>query len=184
MISLAVFCAFVALEVTIGNWMFTYLDEGRSISAGVAAVAVSGFWGGTTTGRLLLGSPRVRDAIDRIGLIPCAVVSASGVALVTIAPSLLVIAATALAGLALAPLIPTLSARTAQRVGVAHAQRVAGWQLLAANAGAISIPALTGLVVDQTGPGAVIVVVLLVFVAGIPALLAARRLTTIGPPSG
>ncbi len=181
-VSLAVFGAFVALEVTIGSWMFTYLDEGRSISAGIAAVAVSGFWGGTTTGRLLLGSPRVREAIDRVGLIPCAVVSATGIALVTVAPSLLVIAATALAGLALAPLIPTLSARTAQRVGVAHAQRVAGWQLLAANAGAISIPALTGLVVDQTGPGAVIVIVLAVFIAGIPALFAARRLTTIGPP--
>ena len=175
-ISLAVFCAFVALEVTIGNWMFTYLDEGRSISAGVAAVAVSGFWGGTTTGRLLLGSPRVRDVIDRVGLIPCAVVSATGIALVTVAPSFLVIAATALAGLALAPLIPTFSARTAQRVGVGHAQRVAGWQLLAANAGAISVPALTGLAVDQTGPGAVIVIALLVYMAGIPALLAARRL--------
>jgi fucose permease len=175
-ISLAAFCAFVALEVTIGNWLFTYLDEGRSISEGIAAVAVSGFWGGTMTGRLLLGSPKVRDAIDRVGLIPCALVSATGIALVTVAPSVLVIAAAALAGLALAPLIPTFSARTSQRVGVAHAQRVAGWQLLAANAGAIIVPSLTGLVVDRTGPGAVIVIALLVFAAGVPVLLAARRL--------
>jgi len=144
---------------------------------GIAAVAVSGFWGGTMTGRLLLGSPRVRDTIDRVGLVPCAVVSAIGVALVTVAPSTLVIAATSLAGLAIAPLIPTLSARTAQRVGVGHAQRVSGWQLLAANVGAISVPSLTGLVVDQTGPDAVIVIALLVFVVGIPALLTARNLS-------
>jgi fucose permease len=175
-VSLAVFGAFVALEVTIGNWLFTYLDEGRSISEGIAALAVSGFWGGTMTGRLLLGSPRIREAIDRVGLIPCALLSATGLALATIAPSGVVIAAAALAGLALAPLIPTLSARTARRVGVAHAQRVAGWQLLAANVGAIGVPSLTGLVVDRTGPGAVIVIALLVYVAGVPALLAARRL--------
>ena len=80
-------------------------------------------------------------------------------------------------GATASPLIPTLSARTAQRVGVGHAQRVAGWQLLAANAGAISVPSLTGLIVDQTGPGAVIVIALLVFVVGIPALLAARNLS-------
>jgi len=177
LVSLAVFCAFVALEVTIGSWLFIYLDEGRQLSEGIAAVAVSGFWGGTMTGRLLLGSPRVRDTIDRVGLVPCAVVSAIGVALVTVAPSTLVIAATSLAGLAIAPLIPTLSARTAQRVGVGHAQRVSGWQLLAANVGAISVPSLTGLVVDQTGPDAVIVIALLVFVVGIPALLTARNLS-------
>ncbi len=175
-VSLTVFCAFVALEVTIGNWLFTYLDEGRSISEGIAAVAVSGFWGGTMTGRLLLGSPRIRETIDRVGLIPCALVSATGIAFATVAPSVIVIAAAALAGLALAPLIPTLSARTAHRVGVAHAQRVAGWQLLAANVGAIGVPSLTGVVVDRTGPGAVIVIALLVYVAGVPALLAARRL--------
>jgi len=175
-ISLAVFCAFVALEVTLGNWLFTFLDEGRGISATVAAVAVSGFWGGTMTGRLLLGSPRIRAFVDRIGLVPCAVTAATGIALVTVAPSVTVIAAAALTGIALAPLVPTLSARTAQRVGVEHAQRVAGWQLLAANVGAIGVPSLTGLVVDATGPGAVIAIALLVAGAGTPALLAARRL--------
>ena len=176
LISLAVFCCFVALEVTVGSWLYSYLDEARSISEGIAAVAVAGFWGGTMTGRLLLGSPRVRAAVDRVGLIPCASTAAAGVALVTVAPSFTVIGAAALTGLALAPLIPTLSARTARRVGVEHAQRVAGWQLLAANVGAIVVPSLTGLVVDATGPSAVIVIALLVIGAGTPALLAARRL--------
>lgn len=175
MISLAVFCSFVAVEVTVGNWLFTYLDEGRTISKGIAAVAVSGFWGGTMTGRLLLGSPRVREAVDRAGLVPCAVTAAAGIALVSVAPSVTVVGAAALAGIALAPLVPTLSARTAQRVGVEHAQRIAGWQLLAANVGAIAVPSLTGLVVDATGPGAAIVIALVVVASGLPALLAAAR---------
>ena len=139
-------------------------------------MAVSGFWGGTMTGRLLLGSPRVRAFIDRIGLIPCALTAATGIVLVTVAPALTVVAAAALTGLALAPLIPTLSARTAQRVGVEHAQRVAGWQLLAANVGAIGLPSLTGLLVDATGPGAAVAIALAVVAVGTPALLAARRL--------
>ena len=117
----------------------------------------------------------VREAVDRAGLVPCAVTAAAGIALVSVAPSVTVVGAAALAGIALAPLVPTLSARTAQRVGMEHAQRIAGWQLLAANVGAIAVPSLTGLVVDATGPGAAIVIALVVVASGLPALLAAAR---------
>ena len=178
-VSLAAFCSFVALEVTIGNWLFTYLTESRSIGDGVAAVTVAGYWAGTMTGRLALGSERLRGLADRIGMVPCAVAAALGVITVVVVPSWSVVVATAFTGLMIAPLVPTLSARTARRVGVAHAQHVAGWQLLAANVGAIGVPFLTGLIVDRTGPGAVVVVIVCVLVVGIPILVTARRLPVI-----
>jgi fucose permease len=176
--SLTVFAAFVAIEVTIGSWLFTYLDEGRAISEQIAAVSVSAYWGGTMAGRLALGITAVRNVVDRIGLVPSACCAILGLGVVTVAPGATVIVVSAIIGLSLAPLIPTLSARTAQRVGTVHAQQVAGWQLLAANVGAITIPSLTGLVVDQSGPGAIVVIALGVFVVGLPALLAARRISS------
>ena len=176
-VSLAVFFAFVACEVTLGNWLFAYLTEARSIGDGVAAVGVSGFWAGTTVGRLSLVSGRVRSLLDRAGTVATALVALCLLLVVPVAPGASVVVVTTLVGLALGPLVPTLSARTSGRVGARHAQQVSGWQLLAANVGAISVPFLTGRAVDSIGPGVVVPITLGVFAVGIPSLVAAARLS-------
>ena len=65
----------------------------------------------------------------------------------------------ALSGLALAPIVPTLYASTATRVGEKHAQQLAVFQLVATNVGAISVPFLTGRLVDATDPGVIVMVI-------------------------
>lgn len=173
-LSLTMFFAFVALEVTLGNWLFTYLTEGRSIGDTIAAIGVSGFWGGATIGRLALVSERFRALADRLGMPMLAVSGVVATLLITIAPGISVVIATTAVGLSLSAIVPTLSARTADRVGAAHARRVSGWQLLAANAGAIGVPFLTGELIDASDTRIIIVVVVVVFVIGFPALVAAR----------
>ena len=173
-LSLTMFFAFVALEVTFGNWLFTYLTEGRSIGDTIAAIGVSGFWGGATIGRLALVSQRFRRLADRLGMPILAVSGVVATLLTTIAPGFSVVIATTAVGLSLSAIVPTLSARTADRVGAEHARRVSGWQLLAANAGAIGVPFLTGELIDASDARITIVVVIVVFVVGFPALLAAR----------
>lgn len=173
-ISLTMFFAFIALEVTFGNWLYTYLTEARSIGDTVAAVGVSGFWGGTTVGRLALVSERIRSGADRVGMPVLAVSGAVATLLTTVAPGVAVVAATTAVGLSLAAIVPTLSARTADRVGGEHAQQVSGWQLLSANLGAIGVPFVTGTIIDASDARATIVVVLAVFVVGFPALMIAR----------
>lgn len=175
-ISLLLFALFVAVEVTMGQWLFTYLTDGRDVSETIAAIGVSGFWGGTTIGRLLLANPRVSTRIDRVGLPACAAAAGGLYVGVAIVPGWSIIVCSTLAGLMLSPLIPTLAARTVRRVGPTHAQRVSGWQLLAANVGAISIPASTGLLVDWVDPRVVVPVVGACLLAGFPVLLAARHL--------
>lgn len=175
-LSLAAFLVFVGLEVTMGQWVFTYLTEGRSISDGLAAVAVSGFWGGTMAGRLALASPAIRVRVERVGLTAFALIAGVGALSTMVAPWLAVVVSTVITGIALAPMVPTLSAHTADRVGAAHAQHVAGWQLLSANVGAIGFPSATGWIVDTTGPIAIIIVVLALLAAGVPVLIATMRL--------
>ncbi len=173
-VSLTMFFSFIALEVTFGNWLFTYLTEARSIGDTVAAIGVSGFWGGTMIGRLALVSERVRLLADRTGMPVLAVSGAVCTLLTTVAPGATVVATTTLVGLSLSAIVPTLSARTADRVGTQHAQQVSGWQLLSANLGAIGIPFATGKIIDASDARATIVVVLVVFVIGFPALVTAR----------
>jgi len=173
-ISLMMFFAFISLEVTFGSWLFTYLTESRLIGDTVAAIGVSGFWGGTMVGRLLLVSERVRLLADRVGMPALAVAGMAATALTTAAPGAAVIVTTTAVGLSIAGIVPTLSARTADRVGAEHAQKVSGWQLLAANVGAIGVPYLVGELIDVHGADVTIIVVLAVFALGLPTLVIAR----------
>ena len=173
-LSLLMFFAFIALEVTFGSWLFTYLTESRSIGDTVAAIGVSGFWGGTMVGRLLLVSERVRLLADRVGMPALAVAGMVATTLTTVAPGPSVIITTTAVGLSIAGIVPTLSARTADRVGAEHAQKVSGWQLLSANVGAIGVPYLVGRLIDVHGAQVTIIVVLAVFALGLPTLVIAR----------
>lgn len=173
-VSLTMFFSFIALEVTFGNWLFTYLTEARSIGDTVAAIGVSGFWAGTMVGRLALVSDSVRRVADRVGMPALAAAAMVATLITTVAPGPAVVVTTALVGLSTSAIVPTLSARTADRVGEEHAQQVSGWQLLAANVGAIGVPFLTGEIIDATDARATIVIVLVVFVIGFPALVIAR----------
>ncbi len=158
--TLALYAAFVGLEVTLGTWANTYLVDHRNLSTRAAALGVSAFWGGLTIGRLLLSRPAISERTKRIGLLSF---SATGFALVGVLPFLPAVMAAAallLVGVALAPIIPSLLANTAQLHGSSNASRLAGYQLVAANVGAISAPTFTGKLVDRLGPGVIIAVTL------------------------
>lgn len=170
--SLAVFAVFVALEVTAGQWGATFLEDHRGTSGRTAGLATSGFWAGITVGRLLLGRVHVPARRLLLGSITLALIAFS---LAAVAPLPVAVAAFLAAGVAIAPGFPTLLATTSERVGDALAGRVSGWQLVAANIAATGLAALTGLIVDLTGPGAPIVVLVVVTVAGLAALQVSLR---------
>lgn len=148
-LSLLLFSVFVALEVTAGQWVHTYLTEHRSIDTDAARIAVALFWGGLTVGRLAMGSSVVSDMIDRAGLATLSGLAVVIYVLLTFVPNEVAVVLPAIAALALAPIVPTLFARTAERIGTEHTVKIAGWQLIATNLGAIGVPLLVGILVDQ-----------------------------------
>lgn len=158
--SLGAFASLVALEVTTGQWAFTYLTDHRSVGEELAAVGVSGFWAGLMMGRLLLARPTIATTVDRWGTVPFIVTSFATLAATAVLPAIAAVGALCLTGLLLGPLVPTLFARTTQRVGEVMAARMAGRQLLATNVGAIGVPTLTGFLVDEFGAGVIIIVML------------------------
>jgi len=175
LLSVALFATFVAIEVTTGQWAHTYLTDSRNLSDWVAAVGVAAFWGGITTGRLVLANRRAAVFADRVGLPAFAVGAVAALLLLAVIPAALCVGVLLVAGLSLAPIIPALFATTATRIGVQHAQRMAGWQLLAANTGAIAAPSLTGVLVDAVGPGVVVVIATALAAIGVPLLVATTR---------
>lgn len=161
-LSLALFVTFIGIEVTAGQWAATLLEQARGLDRQVSGFAVSGFFGGVTVGRLLLGAvdlPQRRLPLMGFVLVPAMVAVAIGPP--RAAPVALVVA-----GLALSPMFPALMATTGDRVGQAHAGRVSGWQLLAGNTGATAMPALTGVLVATQGPAAPSAVLVVLAVTG------------------
>jgi len=184
LVSLGLFAAFVSLEVTAGGWLAAVLEDARDLDDRLAGLAVGGFWGGITVGRLLLG----RIDLPERALYGSVAVLLACFAALAVVPGWTVLPVAVVAGTALAPQFPTLLAHTESRVGGAAAGRVSGWQLVAANVGGTGLAALTGVVVDATGPAAPLAVLLATAAAGGLLHLAAARqratVTSAAPRSG
>ena len=164
-LSLALAASAVALEAGTGSWMATWFEDGRGTGASAAALAVSGFWGGVTVGRLLLGRSRARAATI-LTRAPAAVLV--GYVVVGVSPPPVAMVALVAVGAAQGVVFPTILSTTVDRVGRAGAGRVSGWQLLAANIGATSVIALVGVAVARTGDMAPIVVLGVVALVAVP----------------
>lgn len=173
LLTLAVFALYCGFEVVTANWASSYLEEGRGVRTQWAAWATSGFWGGMTLGRLVLG--RIRLAPSRL-LLGAAVVVLALVLAIPVLPGAAAAAAFAVVGLALAPMFPTLMSTTADRVGVVAAGPVTGWQLLAANVAGTGLSALVGVLVDASGPEALAWVLVVIAAVGLPVLARALHL--------
>jgi fucose permease len=147
LLAAAFLSVYVGLEVSLGNWAFTYLVEDQGRLALAAGYAVSAYWLGLTVGRFVI-SP----VAGRLGLTPqrmmlCCLVGVVGATAVTWAmPGQLAGAGFALVGFFLGPLFPTAMALVpeltpaplvATSIGVLNAVSVVGGAGLPWLAGAI-----------------------------------------------
>lgn len=162
LVSLGLAAACVGIEAMTGNWMATVLEDHRGATARQVGLAMSGFWGGVTVGRLAMARLSVSPRRLLVGASTATVVA---VALLGVVPVGVALVGLSVVGLTVAPLFPTVVSTTADRVGVAAAGRVSGWQLLSGNGSIIVMTALVGLAVSVWGAGVPYVVVLGVAVA-------------------
>ncbi|MHA4949839.1 MFS transporter [Micromonospora sp. SD19] len=144
------FVLYVAIEVSAGLWAFLLLTEGRGLSAAVAGGCVSAYWGSLFVGRVVQGLVAERlgaGLVLRVSLAGMAV----GAALIAVpGPAVLAVLGLVVVGFAAAPVFPLLTLTTAERVGVAHADRAIGLQIGAAGIGAALVPAGLGVLIGNT----------------------------------
>ncbi|WP_270938645.1 hypothetical protein, partial [Falsiroseomonas oryzae] len=147
---MAVFFVYCGFEAGAGQWAATILTA-RGATPAEAAFAATLFWAGLAGARIALGF-----VVDRIGpdrllrlTMPAAVAAAALFAL-----GVADMVALALLAAMLAPVYPTVMARTPARLGPL-AVHAFGFQVAAAMAGAALLPGLMGVLADLAGPGAV-----------------------------
>jgi fucose permease len=153
------FFLYTGVETTVGQWAFSWLRESRGLTIEAAGSWTSAYWASLTIGRLLLGT-----IIDRFGpdrLLRCSTIGALlGVAGFTTIPSALGNLGLLLLGASLAPMFPTLMARTPARVGEGVTHHAVGFQVSAATLGSTLVPALVGVLVARAGLGVFGIVVI------------------------
>ncbi len=146
-----IFFIYTGLEAGAGQWAATILAA-RGASPAEAAAAATLFFAGLTGGRIGLGF-----VVDRIGpdrllrvLTPVAVLAA-----LAFGTGVADFVALAVLAVALAPIFPTLMARTPARVGASATPAAVGLQVAAATTGVAAVPAALGVAADLAGIGVV-----------------------------
>jgi fucose permease len=152
------FFLYTGVESTVGQWCFSWLRERRGLTIEAAGSWTSAYWASLTLGRLVLGGFVDRVGPDRMlrystfgALLGVTLFAAGGASVGSIGLLLL--------GVSLAPMFPTLMARTPARVGDELAHHAVGFQVSAATLGSTLVPALVGVSVAHAGLGAVGVIV-------------------------
>lgn len=145
-----IFFVYTGLEAGAGQWAATVLAA-RGATAAEAAAAATLFWGALAGGRIALGFVVDRIGADRLLRLcaPIAVLAALAFAAGIGTPALVVMA------IGLAPIYPTLMARTPARLGAAASVHAMGFQVAAAMTGVAVLPAGMGAAADAFGAGAV-----------------------------
>jgi fucose permease len=148
---LGIFFCYTGLEVTLGQWSFTVLTESRGWSSADAALWTGIYWGSLTAGRFGLGAVVGWVGPTRMVRL-CTAATLAGALLFALGaakPGLVT------AGLALAPIFPTLIARMSDRLGPSVALHAIGFMVSAAMAGVGALPLAAGLAASWFGLNAV-----------------------------
>lgn len=179
-----VFLAYTSLESSVGQWCFSWLRAQRALGIEAAGSWTAAYWASLTVGRIVLGAIAGRVGPDRLlrGAMVGAVVGAALFAAVDGRPGYVGLI---LLGASLAPMFPTLMARTPARVGDDLAQHAVGLQVSAATLGSALGPSSIGFLVASQGLAAVgfaIVAVTIALLVAHELLLAATRRDDVQQP--
>jgi fucose permease len=158
-LQILIFFLYTGLESTIGQWCFSLLREGRGLSVEAAGSWTSAYWASLTLGRVVLGFVVDRFGPDRL-LRGASFGVVLGAAAFVVSDGSLGRAGLLLMGLSLAPVYPTLMARTPARLGTGLAQHAIGFQVSAAVLGSSLLPAFVGVLIASAGLGAISVMAL------------------------
>ncbi|WNG35586.1 MFS transporter [Archangium violaceum] len=143
------FFFYSGVEVTTGQWSYTFLTESRGIDTTVAGTWVSLYWGSLLAGRVLLGF-----IVERVGSVRllrlCSGTAILGAILFAI-PGIPAAIGLAIIGFSLAPIFPGLMSETPRRIGVEAAAHAVGFQVSAATLGVATLPSLAGLLSERFG---------------------------------
>jgi fucose permease len=139
------------LEATAGDWSYTQLTAGRSVSAGLASWGASLFWAGLAGGRVALGLLGNRAAPARLLDVGVVVAALATLGFWLAPPLMAAFVALPILGIAVSGIFPLLLSVTPERVGAAMTTHAVGYELAAGTIGGGGFPAGVGVVLQAVG---------------------------------
>jgi fucose permease len=180
--SLLLFFLVTGMETSAALWMFTFLTGARGMGTAAAGVAAGAFFAVQTLSRVVLAAAGHRARAATVLATAC-LTALGGALLMLVLPAAASVAGVVVAGAGIGVLYPSLMVASSGNLGERRAQAVVGWQVAAANLGAASGAAATGVVLQRSGVGT-FPVVLIALSAVIAALLSAPRGAGGSPAAG
>ena len=170
---------YVGVELSIGNWAFTYLQTAYGAGAAAAGAATALFWAGIMCGRFAMGTVGARVTPHQL-IVANAIVAAFALAATVAAPTLPVaVIALTVVGVAIANIFPATIAIAGE--AYPHAVgTVTGALIAMGGLGGAIFPWLTGVVAERAslrvalGGGVVLLAAILVAEVGVLRLRRAR----------
>lgn len=153
-LQIAIFFAYTGVETGTGAWCATILSEVRGLSLEAAGLWTTIFWGALTAGRVGLAFVLDRFGPDRL-LRVVTFTAVAGVAAFAALPGLAGRLGLVVLGVSLAPIFPTVMARTPARLGKEVTHHAVGFQVSAATLGSAVLPGGYGLLAARAGVGVI-----------------------------
>jgi fucose permease len=152
-LQIAIFFVYTGLEAGAGAWCFTLL-RARGLPVAAAGAWTTAYWGTHFVARVTLGFVVDRIGPDRL-LRASTALALAGATAFALDGGLVGRLGLALLGAGLAPVFPTLMARTPARLGDAWTAHAVGFQVSAATLGVAAFPAGIGVLVGRIGAPAI-----------------------------
>jgi fucose permease len=144
---------YVGLELSVGNWGFSYLVQARGLPGTLAGYSVSGYWLGLTLGRFLISPIAVKIGVTTARMMyACLAGITVAATLAWLAPdAALATAALVLLGFFLGPVFPTTMAIAPQLTRARLAPTAIGVMNAGSMVGGAALPWLAGVITQATG---------------------------------
>ena len=151
LLSMLMFFLYNGVELGLGYWTYSLLTESRQLSQEISGFIASSYWASFTIGRILAGF--CARLINSRKLI-CICVSLAFLGIILLMSDLGEIVTTfgiSLAGLAVAPIFPSMVSNTASRVDSIYHTNTIGLQMTASAFGMAVIPSIAGIIAKFYG---------------------------------
>jgi fucose permease len=143
---------YVGLELSVGNWGFSYLVQARALPESLASYTISGFWLGLTVGRFVISPIAARAGATTAAMMyACLAGITVAAALAWVSPTALACVALGLLGFFLGPVFPTTMAIAPQLTQGRLVPTAIGVQNAASTVGGSALPWLAGTIAQSSG---------------------------------
>lgn len=175
-ISIALFFVYTGIEFSFGHWTYSLLTESRGINPEIAGFLAGGYWAFFTIGRILAGFLAYRINSMRLFKGGVLLGLTGSIILALNLGQWVSFLGVALAGLAIAPIFPSLVSSTSYRVGEKHTTNMIGMQMAAAGLGGALLPGLAGVLARNISLETIPLFLILLFIILLGLDLFARKI--------